>query len=119
MIKKDNGVVTSSKEINQVFKNFYKNLYTSSCAPNPEDTEAFFSGLHLPPISIEQKDMLDAQITDEEIRATISSMKTGKSPGLDGFPVEYYKKYSILISWPPISPEYSPNIAADKPNASG
>lgn len=98
IIKKDNGVVTSSKEINQVFKNFYENLYTSSCSPNPEDTETFFSSIHLPSVSKEQKDMLDAPITEEEIRATISSMKSGKSPGLDGFPVEYYKKYIDILA---------------------
>lgn len=98
MIKKDNGVVTSSKEINQVFKCFYENLYTSSCAPNPEEITTFFSGIHLPSISNEQKDMLDTPITEEEIRAAISSMKTGKSPGMDGFPVEYYKKFIDILA---------------------
>lgn len=37
-------------------------------------------------------------ITEEEIRVTILSMKTGKSPGLDGFPVEYYKKYIDILA---------------------
>lgn len=48
----------------------------------------FFSGHLLPTISCEQREKLEAPITEEEIRATILSMKTGKSPGLDGFPVE-------------------------------
>lgn len=31
--------------------------------------------------------------TEEDIRATIRSMIAGKSPGLDGLPVEYYKRW--------------------------
>ena len=86
MIKKGNGVVTSSKDISEVFKKFYKDLYTSTCAPDTEEVETFFAGLNLPCISNEQKEQLDAPITEEEIRTTILAMKTGKSPGMDGFP---------------------------------
>lgn len=67
-------------------------------SPNTEEVETSFSGLHLPTISNEQKEKLDVPITEEEIRATIRFMKTGKSPGLDDFPVEYYKKYNDILS---------------------
>lgn len=86
VIKKDNQVVTSSKEINSIFKSFYQDVYTSAGALNEEEVETFFSGLQLPTLSSEQKARLDAPITEEEVRAAISSMKNGKSPGWDGFP---------------------------------
>lgn len=98
MIKKGNGVVTSSNEINGVFEKFYKDLYTSCSTSNMEEVENFFSGLLLPTISCEQREKLEAPITEEEIRATILSMKTGRSPGLDGFPIEYYKKYLDILA---------------------
>lgn len=53
MIKKGNGVVTSLKEI-EVFEKFYKDLYTSTCTPDIEEVETFFSGLNLPTIFSEQ-----------------------------------------------------------------
>lgn len=98
MIKKDNQVVTSSKEINSIFKSFYQDLYTSAGTLNEEEMEKFFSGLQLPTLSGEQKTKLDAPITEEEVRAAISSMKNGKSPGLDGFPIEYYKKFIDILA---------------------
>lgn len=38
-------------------------------------------------------ELLDNLITENEIRTAVSGMKSGKSPGLDGLPVEYYKQY--------------------------
>lgn len=40
-----------------------------------------------------QATSLDQPITEEEVRNAISSMKLGKSPGSDGLPIEYYKKF--------------------------
>lgn len=98
MIKKDNQVVTSSKEINSIFKSFYQDLYTSAGVLNEEEVEKNFSGLQLPTLSNEQKIRLDAPIKEEEVRDAILSRKNGKSPGLDGFPIEYYKKYIDILA---------------------
>ena len=42
--------------------------------------------------------LLDSPLTENEIRNAILGMKTGKSPGLDGFPVEYYKEYIDFLA---------------------
>lgn len=91
MITNGNRIVTSSKDINETFERFYKNLYTSSCSLDAEETETFFADLDVPAVSDEQREQFDAPITEEEIKTSILSMKTEKSPGMDGFPVEYYK----------------------------
>ena len=44
-------------------------------------------------ITEEDKQNLDEEITAEEVVRAINKMPQGKSPGLDGFPVEFYKKY--------------------------
>ena len=44
-------------------------------------------------LSKEAKIDLDKEMTEEEVRNAINKMPSGKSPGLDGFPVEFYKKY--------------------------
>ena len=44
-------------------------------------------------LSKEQKSNLDKPITREEILDAIKKLPTGKSPGLDGFPLKFYKEY--------------------------
>ena len=44
-------------------------------------------------ITQEQKQKLDAPVTQEEVRVAIFQMQTGKSPGLDGIPIEFYQEY--------------------------
>ena len=44
-------------------------------------------------LSKEAKDKLDAPFTAEEIYRAITKLPSGKSPGLDGFPIEFYKEY--------------------------
>lgn len=49
--------------------------------------------MKLPKFSQEEKDYLNAPITEREIRSAMMGVKTGKSPGVDGIPAEYYQKY--------------------------
>ena len=55
--------------------------------------QGFLDSLTLPQITAEDKVMLDAPITTEEITQAITSMQNGKTPGPDGFPVEFYKAF--------------------------
>lgn len=57
------------KTINEVFKNFYENLYTTTCSASEEDMNSFFQKIDLPQLSSEEKDSLDAPITEAEGRA--------------------------------------------------
>ena len=66
--------------------------------PDTEEAETFFVNLNIPTISNPHKEQFDAPITEKEIRTTILSMKTGTSPEMDGFPVEYYKKYVDILA---------------------
>ena len=36
-------------------------------------------------------------ISIEEVREAVNKMKLGKAPGLDGFPVEYFKKGGMAV----------------------
>ena len=97
-IRSGGSLVTSSKGINEVFKNFYENLYRSSATPNKLSVQNFFTNINLPNLSPEQVALLDKSVTQEEVKNAIRSMKTGKSAGNDGFPVEYYKEYIDIIA---------------------
>lgn len=59
-----------------------------------EEVEVFFK-LRVSNATLEQK---DATIMEGEMRAAILCMKIVKSPGLDGFPIEYFNKYIDISS---------------------
>ena len=85
---------THPQIINDQFKAYYEELYTSQSSMNAAETQAFLDGLELPKISTEDQASLDAPITNVEISQAISSMQSGKAPGPDGFPIEFYKLFS-------------------------
>lgn len=97
-VRAGGSLITSSKGINDVFRDFYENLYRSSGIMNESSAKEFFSGINLRTLSSDQVALLDAPITQEEVKIAISSMNKGKSPGSDGLPVEYYKEYTDIIT---------------------
>lgn len=98
-VKTDNGNTSSdSKRINDVFKVFYSKLYTPENTASLSDMEAFFSTVNVPSLSPDLRQSLEGPITQEEIKAAISSMQSGKSPGPDGFPADFFKTFSNDLS---------------------
>ena len=62
--------------------------------------ENLFSKIELPTISEEQRSLLTAPITEEEIMFAIKNLQNGKAPGPDGFCSEFYKEFHGLILEP-------------------
>lgn len=79
------------QHINDQFKSYYAKLYTSQTSTNTAEIQAFLDGLELPKINKEDQTTLDTSITNEDIIQAINSMQSGKAPGPDGFPTEFYK----------------------------
>ena len=110
-IKGSNGnIVTSAKEINRVFMDFYKNLYTSDTVFDSEKLKTWFSKIQFPNLSTEQVQLLEAPIREEEVRKAIQSMQSGRASGNDGFPVEYYKLYIDILA-PILTKVYSESLS--------
>ena len=97
--KSENKITYHPQEINHTFFNFYNNLYQSQQAPSEESLEEYLSLIKLPEISSLDKQMLNSPFTEEEVLATINTMSLNKSPGPDGFSVDFYKEF-----WPEICP---------------
>ena len=53
----------------------------------------FFSNTDMPKLLSDNAEKLQSLLTEGEIRKAVSLMKTGKSPGYDGFSAECYKEY--------------------------
>lgn len=92
------NVISDPQEINNQFKLFYSSLYQSDSLKDLNLINVFFENLEIPQICDESKAKLDNPISLSEILQAISQMQSGKSPGPDGFPVEFFKRFSSELS---------------------
>lgn len=82
--------------INDQFREFYENLYSSEICDDSCTTD-FFLALELPRLSSAEAASLDGDISEIEIGQAITLMNSGKAPGPDGFPIEFYKTFSVQL----------------------
>ena len=94
MIEKDNGSITHDPhEILELQYNFYSTLYTS-------DSNVIFEMENTTncKISLASKELLEKDLTINELTAAVFSMKNDKAPGCDGLSVNFYKHFWKLLS---------------------
>lgn len=96
-IKTQYGITRDYLEINNAFKDYYISLYTSEQNCTLLEMERFFTDITLPKIDQATMESLDSPLSSEEISMAISALQTNKSPGPDGFSVEFYKAFSAEL----------------------
>ena len=98
-IKNLSGTVTIDPvEINTAFKSYYSSLYSSEFPPDSDNMIHFLNNLDIPNIDSTLADQLDGPITLDEVVCSIMSLQSGKAPGPDGFPPEFFKKFHIQLA---------------------
>ena len=85
-------ILTTNSEILEECKNYFQNLYKKR-----EKTQNLLLKYISNEITNEQNNKLTKQIEITEIKEAIQSMENGKSPGLDGIPIEFYKEFIEII----------------------
>lgn len=99
-IKDPNGsILTDPASINDVFRKFYLDLYTSEVKGDHTNSRSFLDGLDLPKLSQEEAEQLESPLTLDEVTTALKSLNRGKSPGLDGIPPEL-----LLFLWDIVGP---------------
>ena len=91
VLKDDQTVIRDQQQIIKNVKEFYEDLYKE------ENVTVDIDDPILLPTQLtqEEKDYLDLPLTKEEIDKALSQQKSNKSPGLDGYSAEFFKKF-----WP-------------------
>ena len=90
LVRDDQSEITDATMITEEIKTFYTNLYKSKENTN---LDGEFSTLlrDLPKLTEEEAETLNGDLTLQEVSTALKNMKDNKSPGTDGFSLEFYK----------------------------
>ena len=90
-LKKKDDILQNEKEIMEEVTTFYEKLYRSEGV----DSEKIKENLTFIENTLDKNDreMLNAFITEEEIKKVLREMKNNKSPGEDGLSKEFYLEF--------------------------
>ena len=85
---------------------FYDNLYTSVGHASQDTFQDFANDLEVPKLSENERSSLEGPLSIRECKEGLELFQTNKSPGEDGFTVEFYKfffdlvgQHFLLLSW--------------------
>lgn len=86
----DGRVTSNVMEMRHHAVTFYSSLYTAEQC----DTDCAEQLFHdLPQIDSESKVALDTELSFQELTVAVGQLGTGRSPGIDGLPSEFYKRF--------------------------
>ena len=101
-LKISGSITTDPFDILSEQQRFYQGLYTS-INKNVDATakiESFLGDLNIPKLSEEQKLSCEGKITPEECALLLETFQNDQTPGNDGIPIKFYRKFWHLISEP-------------------
>ena len=61
-------------------------------------TSSFLNSLNIPKLAEEQKTSCEGKICSEECLCVLDNFQNNKTPGNDGIPIEFYRKFWSLVS---------------------
>ena len=92
---KNGDVYADNPNLIHIVTDFYTELYTPS--PVDASVQEKLLGNVDHTLTDQQKCMLDAVLSEKELQQAVYDLKDEKSPGIDGFTAEFYKKFWSLI----------------------
>lgn len=99
-LRSDTGKeLTEPSEISKYAVGFYSDLYKCELSQREDNDFTFLNDL--PKIDEESNRMLEQTLSQNELYTAMMRMENGKTPGIDGIPVDFYK-----ILWPVIGEDF-------------
>ena len=91
----DGHKITDASEILKMLQQFYEKLYSDTTDSNTLLDELFTT--NLPQLTKDSVRELEQPLTEKEITRAVKILKTGRSPGSDGYTATFYKFFWIDI----------------------
>lgn len=91
----DGNVLQDPSDIEHAFLLFYQNLWNGASDTFPNIADALH--FDLPQLADSDCSQLICDVTIEEVYSTLPDLPPGKSPGHDGFNVEFYRTFWPII----------------------
>ena len=95
-IRDENIVYTKPNDIMKCCREFYRDLYSEQPIDNIM-VNKFLHDVNLPRLPPDIVEHCEGVLSYEEAKEAVSLKKNDKTPGLDGLPAEFYKKYFHLF----------------------
>lgn len=89
---------TAQSDIADAFVEFYSDLYTSRVDYREEEVRQFLAPIPPQELSREAAADLDLPFNADEIISAMLSLNSNKTPGLDGYPAEWYSTYKEFLA---------------------
>ena len=94
LTKEDGFVLREDKQILEEEENFYKEIYRSKhVSPESNNFKQFFHPDGLNTLEKEEADSCEGLLTLQECTDALSYFKNDKTPGSDGFTIEFYRYF--------------------------
>ena len=91
-VQQENGnTIKTQEEILKEVQKFYSNLYAPQNSEKDINDQDILKNLQHPVLTNIESSNLEGEITADEISNVLRNMKNNKSPGSDGFTVEFFK----------------------------
>ena len=90
--KKRGQITTATTEIQRIVRNYYEEIYAKKFE-NLCEMDKFLEKCNLPKLNEEEAESLNRPRIPDEIEAVVKKLLTHKSPGPDGFTVEFYRAF--------------------------
>ena len=91
--KQDGQILTEQNSILNEVKNFYEHLFSKPTKINDQKLTNVLENSTYPKLNTAESLQLECELSLPEISKALLNMKNGKVPGIDGFPVEFFKVF--------------------------
>ncbi|KAJ1079749.1 hypothetical protein NDU88_000003 [Pleurodeles waltl] len=89
--------ILGQTRVNVHLREHLEAIYSSPWCDVGSQTREYLDGLWLPRLTDAQAAELEAEFSLEDLQGALGDMASGRAPGLDGLPVEFYHAYSATL----------------------